>query len=192
MNTNEINYVIVGKNIATSVGVLDDTKLAAFIDMLECREIGENFFAGSFIDGTIPLRVEILDNWDMLTYEKMKTSDYFVVAENVVPPNELRMKEEAFRELYERNKDNFDNSIFTATKNGVALAKYRAARPSNDKTIYPDYFGQFRKAAKQKSEESDNEHQFRLLQNFRLMFQHLQDNKHKQNYRRINNDTPAY
>ena len=191
-NKNDVNYVIFGKNLAASVGMQNDFQLAAFFDMLECRQIGMNFFAGTFIDGTIPLRVGILDDWDMLTCGKMTSSHFYIVAENVVPGYELRMKMEAFRVLYEQNGDTFDTAVFSSAKNGAALAKYRASQPANDTTKYPDYFGRFRSVAKQRPGESDSEHQFRLLQNFRLMFQFLQDNKHKQNYRRINNDTPPY
>ena len=171
----KVNYVIFGKNLATPVDVQNDSQLAAFFDMLECRSIGNNFFDGFFMDGTIPLRVGILDQWDIIAYNKMKASVFYLIDERLIP-NDVQQKISTFKELCERNKDNFDTSVYTMATKGAELAEYRATKPTNDKTKYPDYFGQFRNVAKKHAEESDSDYEFRLLLNFRLMFRHIQKN----------------
>jgi len=173
----KVNYVIFGKNLATRIGVQNDSQIVAFFDMLECRKIRVNFFAGTFIDNTIPLRVGYLDHWDIIACNKMKASVYYLIEERLIP-NDVQQKISTFKELCSQYKGTaIDTAVYTATTKGTELAHYRAARPSNDKTQYPDYFSQFRNVAKQQNGESDTEHQFRLLQNFRLMFHYLQDNK---------------
>ena len=176
MSANGTNHVIIGTRLAARVGLLTDTSLATFFDLLEFRNVGKSFFEGYYKDSTIPLRIEYHDQWE-IACNQMKASEFFVAVESIVPDNELQTKTAAFKKLCAQNEGaTFDTSIYHAVTNGAVVAKQRISLPAKDKTEFPDYFSQFRNVAKQRAEETETEHEFRLLLNFRLIFRDIKEN----------------
>jgi hypothetical protein len=173
--TNEItaNYVILGSNLATRVGLLEDTHLEKFFNRFAFRRDGRWIHDLCFIDGAIPLRVQYDDRWDICD-SQMHSSEYYVIDESLVPEYLLQTRTEALKALREQHREaTLDTSVYRALANGATVAKYRATLPTKDRTKLPDYCTEFRHVAKKRSEESDIDYELRLLRNFRLLIRDI-------------------